>query len=81
MCLGIIARIVQIDGQKADVEFDGVTQSISLAMTPEAKVGEYVMVHAGFAISIIEQKQAAENMELFKEIKRMMEEEVRNARG
>lgn len=79
MCLGITARVVKIDGQKADVEFDGVTQTISIAMTPEVKIGEYVMVHAGFAISIIDQAQAEETMDLFLEIKKMMEEEMRNA--
>jgi hydrogenase expression/formation protein HypC len=55
MCLGVTARVVKIDGQKADVEFDGVTQTISIAMTPEVKIGEYVLLHAGFAISIIDQ--------------------------
>lgn len=79
MCLGVTARVVKIDGQKADVEFDGVTQTISIAMTPEVKIGEYVMIHAGFAISIIDQTQAEETMELFLEIKKMMEEEKQDA--
>lgn len=68
MCLGVTAQVVKIDGLKADVEFNGVTQAISIAMTPEVSIGEYVMVHAGFAISIIEEKQAAEMMELLIEI-------------
>lgn len=79
MCLGVTAKVVKIDGQKADVEFDGVTQAISIAMTPEVKIGEYVMIHAGFAISIIDQEQAEETMNLFIEIKKMMEEEQRDA--
>lgn len=79
MCLGVTAKVVKIDGKKADVEFDGLTQTISIAMTPEVKIGEYVMLHAGFAISIIEQSQAEETMELFIEIKKMMEEEMRDA--
>ncbi|HBC92330.1 MAG TPA: HypC/HybG/HupF family hydrogenase formation chaperone [Pelotomaculum sp.] len=79
MCLGITAKVVKIDGQKADVEFDGVTQAVSIAMTPEVKIGEYVMIHAGFAISIIEREQAEETMNLFIEIKKMMEEELRDA--
>lgn len=83
MCLGVTAQVVKIDGQKADVEFDGVTQTISIAMTPEVKIGEYVMLHAGFAISIIDKEQAEETTELFMEIKKMIEEEEeeRNARG
>lgn len=79
MCLGVTARVVKIDGQKADVEFDGVTQTISIAMTPEVKIGEYVMLHAGFAISIIDEEQAKESMELFVELKKIMEEDKRNA--
>ena len=79
MCLGVITKVVKIDGQKADVEFDGVTQTISIAMTPQVKIGEYVMLHAGFAISIIDQTQAEETMELFVEIKKMMEEEKQDA--
>ncbi|MDD4239051.1 MAG: HypC/HybG/HupF family hydrogenase formation chaperone [Desulfotomaculaceae bacterium] len=79
MCLGVTAKVVKINGQKADVEFDGVTQTISIAMTPEVEIGEYVMLHAGFAISIIDQTQAEETMELFVEIKKMMEEEQRDA--
>lgn len=79
MCLGVTARVIQIDGQKAEVEFDGVTQTISIAMTPEVKIGEYVMIHAGFAISVIDQAQAEETMDLFLEIKKMMEEEERHA--
>lgn len=81
MCLGVTARVVHIDGHKADVEFDGVTQTISIAMTPEVKIGEYVMIHAGFAISVIDQAQAEETMDLFLEIKKMMEEEERHARS
>jgi hydrogenase expression/formation protein HypC len=79
MCLGVTAKVIKIDGQKADVEFDGVTQTISIAMTPEVKIGEYVMIHAGFAISIIDEKQALETMDLFVEIKKMMEEEMQDA--
>jgi len=81
MCLGVTARVVKIDGKKADVEFDGVIQTISIAMTPEVKIGEYVMLHAGFAISIIDQQQAEETIEIFMEIKKMMEEEKRHERG
>ncbi|HWR55836.1 MAG TPA: HypC/HybG/HupF family hydrogenase formation chaperone [Negativicutes bacterium] len=75
MCLGVTAKVVKIAGSTADVEFDGVTQTISIAMTPEVKIGDYVMLHAGFAISIIDEKQAEETMELFIELKKMMEED------
>lgn len=82
MCLGVTAQVIKIEGQKAEVEFDGVTQIISIAMTPEVKVGEFVMLHAGFAISIIDRQQAEETMDIFKELKKMIEEEedARNAR-
>jgi len=79
MCLGVTAEIVKIDGQKAEVMFDGVSQIVSIAMTPEARVGDFVMIHAGFAISIIDQAQAKETMDLFREIKQLMEGEERDA--
>ncbi|MGD9591604.1 MAG: HypC/HybG/HupF family hydrogenase formation chaperone [Candidatus Berkiella sp.] len=63
MCLAIPCKIVQIDEPNsllmhAQVEFGGIQKRISLAYTPEAKVGDYVIVHVGFAISIIDEQAA-----------------------
>jgi hydrogenase expression/formation protein HypC len=71
MCLGIPARIVEISGQdlmrmgKAD--FGGVAREVCLAYTPEAQVGDYVIVHAGFAISVLDEAEAHETLRLLRE--------------
>ena len=68
MCLAVPTRIKQIDGEMAEVELDGVSRVVSLAMAPEAQVGEYVLVHAGYAISVIDEEEALETLRLFDEL-------------
>ncbi|MCS7184506.1 MAG: HypC/HybG/HupF family hydrogenase formation chaperone [bacterium] len=53
MCLAVEGRIIEIDGYKAKVDFGGVIRDVRLELTPEAKVGDYVLVHAGYAIKVI----------------------------
>ena len=68
MCLAIPALITKIEGKEADVEIGGISRRISLWLTPEAKVGDYVLLHTGYAISVIDQEEAAETLRLFEEI-------------
>ena len=68
MCLAIPTLIKSLDGQQAEVEIGGVTRTISVAMTPEAQVGDYVIVHTGFALSVLDQEEAEETLRLFAEI-------------
>ena len=72
MCLGVPAKIVEMyekDGlQMARVDFGGVTREACLAYVPEAKVGEYCLVHVGFALNLISEEEACETMELLKEV-------------
>lgn len=68
MCLAIPALIKQIEGKEADVEIGGITRRISLWLTPEAKVGDYILLHTGYAISIIDQAEAEETLRLFAQI-------------
>ncbi|MBC7251578.1 MAG: HypC/HybG/HupF family hydrogenase formation chaperone [Anaerolineae bacterium] len=68
MCLAIPTLIKSIDGQQAEVEIGGVRRKISLALTPEAKVGDYVIVHTGFAISVLNEEEAQESLALFAEL-------------
>lgn len=68
MCLAIPARIKKIDGAKAVADIEGVTRDISLELTPEAKVGDYVLLHTGYAISIIDEAEAAETLKLLHEM-------------
>jgi hydrogenase expression/formation protein HypC len=75
MCLAIPTRIVSIDGQMAQVELSGVERQISLALTPEAQVGDYVIVHTGFALSVLDEEDAQETLRLFAEIGALADEE------
>ncbi len=68
MCLAVPAIIKEIDGDKAIVELEGVRLEISIIFTPEAKVGDYVIVHAGYSIDIMEEKEAEETIALLEEI-------------
>ena len=68
MCLAIPTLIKSLDGQKAEVEIGGVTRAISVVMTPEAQVGDYVIVHTGFALSVLDKKEAEETLRIFAEM-------------
>lgn len=64
MCLGIPGKLIEVyqkdDLPMGKVEFGGILKEICLAFTPEAQVGQYVLVHVGFAISVIDEVEAQE---------------------
>ena len=68
MCLAIPTLVKSIDGTSARAEIGGVERSISLALTPEAQVGDYVLVHTGFAISVVDEEDAQETLRLLEEL-------------
>ena len=68
MCLAIPAQVKSIDGYLAEVEIGGVTRQASLQLTPEAKVGDYVLLHTGYAINVIDLVEAEETLKLLEEI-------------
>lgn len=68
MCLAVPGKIGKINGSVAKVDFGGVVRDVSLDLAPRARIGSYVLVHAGFAIEVLEEKDALETLELFKEI-------------
>ena len=68
MCLAIPALIKKIDGTQGVADIEGVTRGISLELTPEAKVGDYVLLHTGYAISIIDADEAEETLKLLREL-------------
>ncbi len=74
MCLAIPVLIKSIADKEAEVEIGGVTRRISLRLTPEAKVGDYALVHTGYAINTIDQEQAEETLRIFEEIARIEEQ-------
>ena len=73
MCLAIPALIISIEGKEAEAEIGGISRRISLWLTPEAIVGDYVLVHTGYAISIVDQDEAEETLRMFREIAELEE--------
>ena len=75
MCLAIPALIKSIDGYEAEVELGGVSRRASIMLTPEAKVGDYVLLHAGYAINIVDQSEAEETLSLLREMAQAVPED------
>ncbi|TDV44128.1 HypC/HybG/HupF family hydrogenase formation chaperone [Actinophytocola oryzae] len=71
MCLGVPGRIVAIDADDpwlGTVDFDGVRRPVCLAYTPEARLGDHVIVHVGFAISRVDEEEAARTFAVLRAI-------------
>jgi hydrogenase expression/formation protein HypC len=79
MCLAIPGKILEIDGSNelmrmGRVDFGGVVRDICLTYVPEAGVGDYVIVHTGFAINRLDEESAKESLELLEEMALLQEE-------
>jgi hydrogenase expression/formation protein HypC len=74
MCLSIPGKLIEITSQIDEVfrvgkvSFDGILKEVSLTLVPEAAVGDYVLVHVGAAISIIDEEEAKKTFELLKQL-------------
>ncbi|MGB9679746.1 MAG: HypC/HybG/HupF family hydrogenase formation chaperone [Thermoanaerobacteraceae bacterium] len=76
MCIAVPVKVVKIEGKVAETELDGMISRVSVEMVPKVKVGDYVMVHAGLAISIVDKDEAEMQRELWDELT----EVIRDAR-
>jgi hydrogenase expression/formation protein HypC len=72
MCLGIPGKITEIYERKeflmGKIDFGGVVKEVCLAYVPEAKVGDYALIHVGFAISLMDEEEAQETLKLIKDV-------------
>ncbi len=68
MCLAVPVQVVSIDGNEAEVEIGGVKRQVSIMLTPEAKVGDYVLLHTGYAINVIDEAEAQETLKILEEM-------------
>ncbi|MEI6744955.1 MAG: HypC/HybG/HupF family hydrogenase formation chaperone [Methylococcaceae bacterium] len=74
MCLAVPAKIVSLNVAVDDlfrtgnVDFSGVQKEISLAYVPEAQIGDYVIVHAGFALSVLDENEALASLQAFQDL-------------
>ena len=75
MCLAIPVKVVSIKGDDAEAEIGGVKRRVSIALTPEVEVGDYVLLHTGYAIGVIDETEAKETLKLLEEIASLIPEE------
>jgi hydrogenase expression/formation protein HypC len=75
MCLAMPAQIESIDGVEAKVDIGGVNRIVNILFTPEAQVGDYVYVHTGYAISVLDEEEALESLKLLRELAETYPEE------
>ena len=68
MCLAIPALVKSINGYMAEVDIEGITRQISVQLTPEVKVGDYELLHTGYAINVIDKVEAKETLELLRQL-------------
>ena len=76
MCLAVPAQIIQQEGDRAVVDFHGNHVAVSTILTPEAILGDWVLVHAGFAIQRLDAKAAAENFAILDDLAQFAAEPV-----
>jgi hydrogenase expression/formation protein HypC len=76
MCLALPGKIVSIDGDTADVDFGGVMKKANITMV-EPKVGDWIVVHAGFAIDVMDEEEAMRTIDLWNEVLAHDETDIR----
>ena len=81
MCLGVPGKVIKIEPNELGmtmgrVDFAGINREVCLAYTPEVQLGDYVIVHAGFAISQIDEAEAMEVFQYLKEMEELAELEI-----
>jgi hydrogenase expression/formation protein HypC len=68
MCLAIPAKVVEIDGGMGIIDMEGTRRSVSLLLQDDVRVGDYVIVHAGFVIQKVDEEAARETLQLLKQM-------------
>jgi hydrogenase expression/formation protein HypC len=68
MCLAVPVKVVSIESNEAEVEIGGVRRRVSIVLTPEARVGDYVLLHTGYAINVVNEAEAQETLKILEEM-------------
>lgn len=68
MCLAVPFQVKAIEGQYAEVEIGDVSRNVSIILTPDVKVGDYILVHTGYSIGVINEEEAQETIKLFNDL-------------
>ena len=70
MCLAVPMKLIQFEGVNGVVESDGVIIDVNIMLIEEPKIGDYLIIHAGFAIQHLDEKEAQETLDLFREMEK-----------
>ena len=68
MCLAIPAKVLEVEGDHAKVDFGGIIKNVVITLLDDVKIGEYVIVHAGYAIEVMSEKEGLETKSLLEEL-------------
>ncbi|MHA1299251.1 MAG: HypC/HybG/HupF family hydrogenase formation chaperone [Candidatus Helarchaeota archaeon] len=68
MCLAIPAKVLEIEGDKARVDFGGIIKNVIITLLEKVEVGEYVIVHAGYAIEVMSEEEGLETKKMLEEL-------------
>ena len=72
MCVAIPMRVIEINGNEAVCEYEGIKRTAKIDLLPEIKVGDYVLIHVGFVIQKIDVDSAEETLKLYKQMQEML---------
>ena len=73
MCLAVPGRVTSIEGYEARVDLSGIERVVNVMLVPDLDVGQFVLIHAGFAIQVLDAGEAAEILEIFDEARVTLE--------
>ncbi len=76
MCLAVPAQIIELSGTSATVDMLGTQQRASTRLIPDAQVGDYILVHAGFGIQVVDPAEAAETLELIAQMPELIADDL-----
>ncbi len=76
MCLAVPVKVKSIQGSEAEVEAGGTTYKASIRLTPGVRVGDYVLLHTGYAISIVDKEEAEQTLALLDQIEKLGKNEL-----
>jgi len=81
MCLAVPMKLTKIEGNSGVVELEGVKKNVNLSFIETPRIGDYLIIHAGFAIQTLDEEEALENIRLIKEMWSMQDEEDESGGG
>ncbi len=81
MCLAVPAKILERNGENALIDMHGSRMNVSVQITPDAKVGDWLLVHAGFAIQILDEKEAEETWAILADLQKAAEDSALPSAG